>query len=348
MFAYVHFESECERHSDKDIVEVSTIQHFDPNNWKKNKYYKIKCGPSKCKGIVIFVQDTIEDLRKMMIIKRAIVPPKNKMSAAEESTDMDESNITAKRKDKSEDINKVLQEKICRIQLYKADERNVQKKENLQPISKNGTCYKRSNNKIEVSRDIKKPHLSSNEIFEGSVLIERNKKCQEECNNSSHSNIENEIKILKARIVERDRKIEDQSRMIQEMTNLNMQLQKSIISYFEEFRANAKQLDEFRSREGLDAPVVGFKRKEDKTIHLGRNVWISKAAFDGAFGNARWTNAMRVKNLAVAVFGLKTLQSSSITGNTSNRFKDKKPKPPLDKIKLLAIQDIYLHWLKTV
>jgi len=46
---------------------------------------------------------------------------------------------------------------------------------------------------------------------------------------------------------------------------------------------------------------------------------------------------MVVKNLAVAVFGIKVLQNSSITGMKCNKFKELKPKPKLDERKILAI-----------
>jgi len=40
---------------------------------------------------------------------------------------------------------------------------------------------------------------------------------------------------------------------------------------------------------------------------------------------------MIVKNLAVAVFGIKVLQNSSITGMKCNKFKELKPKPKLEE-----------------
>jgi len=37
-------------------VNVIHIKHFDPKDWDKNKYYKVKCGDGKCTGIIIFVR----------------------------------------------------------------------------------------------------------------------------------------------------------------------------------------------------------------------------------------------------------------------------------------------------
>jgi len=56
MFAYIKFSAKCVRHAEKDIVNVVHIKYFDPKDWDKNKYYKVKCGDGKCTGIIIFVR----------------------------------------------------------------------------------------------------------------------------------------------------------------------------------------------------------------------------------------------------------------------------------------------------
>jgi len=48
-----------------------------------------------------------------------------------------------------------------------------------------------------------------------------------------------ENKILKLQLIEKDKKIADQLQMIEELTTLNMALQRSVISYFEEFKGKA-------------------------------------------------------------------------------------------------------------
>lgn len=52
-----------------------------------------------------------------------------------------------------------------------------------------------------------------------------------------------------------------------------------------------------------------------------------------------------VKNLAVAVFDIKTLKESSVTGARSNRNRNKTqeaPRPALDSIKLQALRGTFL------
>jgi len=65
-------------------------------------------------------------------------------------------------------------------------------------------------------------------------------------------------------------------------------------------------------------------------------VWLPKQTYDASICNIR-SRQMIVKNLAVAVFGIKVLQNSSITGMKCNKFKELKPKPKLDERKILAI-----------
>ncbi|KYN12366.1 BEN domain-containing protein 5 [Trachymyrmex cornetzi] len=54
---------------------------------------------------------------------------------------------------------------------------------------------------------------------------------------------------------------------------------------------------------------------------------------------------MVVKNMALVVFGHEVLKNSSVTGIQCNSKKNKEKKPKLDATKLLAIKDIYRHWL---
>jgi len=75
-------------------------------------------------------------------------------------------------------------------------------------------------------------------------------------------------------------------------------------------------------------------------IHLGRNVWLPKVTYESAICTK--SHMMVVKNLALAVFGHKVLQASSISGNTSNKYKNREPKKKLDETKVLAIQGMNL------
>ncbi|XP_036145347.1 uncharacterized protein LOC118646473 isoform X2 [Monomorium pharaonis] len=312
MFAYVKFNTECKRHEDKNIVDVTKIKHFNLNKWK-NKYHKIKCGTSFCMGLIIFVEDTTDELKKLIATKRVTLPPRNIRESATE-TDA-EDNFTAKKKEKSEEIREVLKQKINDLEKITINEIN---QENRSIGNKN-----RKSNQQCISKD----KSEKNET-----------KRTTECNILLHYNLEKENKTLKLQILEKNSKIDEQSTQIRELSTLNIELQKNIISYFDEFEVTADKFEEVKSREGTATPPVGFIRKTDNTIHLGRNVWLSKLTYDAAFFNAR-TNQMIVKNLAVAVFGLKVLQESSVTEMKCNKYKDRKPKPKLNETKILAIQE---------
>ncbi|XP_039314872.1 uncharacterized protein LOC105193783 [Solenopsis invicta] len=54
---------------------------------------------------------------------------------------------------------------------------------------------------------------------------------------------------------------------------------------------------------------------------------------------------MFAKNLAFAVFGYNTFKGSSVTGAKCNAKQNATPKTSLDSTKLMAIKDMYHHYL---
>ncbi|XP_071581695.1 uncharacterized protein [Temnothorax nylanderi] len=92
----------------------------------------------------------------------------------------------------------------------------------------------------------------------------------------------------------------------------------------------------------------GYIKVDESKIHLGRDVWISTDCYYLTMSNIR-SNAVFVKNLAVAVFGEKLLTKCTLSGRGSNRNKQtKKPEGgKLDQRKVLAIKDFYRYWLMT-
>ncbi|XP_036143950.1 uncharacterized protein LOC118645964 [Monomorium pharaonis] len=222
MFAYVKFNTECKRHEDKDIVDVTKIKHFNLNKWK-NKYHKIKCGTSFCMGLIIFVEDTIDELKKLIATKRVTLPPRNIRESATE-TDA-EDNFTAKKKEKSEEIREVLKQKINDLEKITINEIN---QENRSIGNKN-----RKSNQQCISKD----KSEKNET-----------KRTTECNILLHYNLEKENKTLKLQILEKNSKIDEQSTQIRELSTLNIELQKNIISYFDEFKGKHEISDMCRER----------------------------------------------------------------------------------------------------
>ncbi|KYN29327.1 hypothetical protein ALC57_01236 [Trachymyrmex cornetzi] len=94
--------------------------------------------------------------------------------------------------------------------------------------------------------------ISHQDTYVG-IMSERNTDCVKE------------NKYLKSQLIAKDKKIADQSQIIEELTTLNMSLQRSVISYFGEFRTCSEKLDEMRSLEGVQTLPVGFIRKTDNT-----------------------------------------------------------------------------------
>ncbi|XP_024873459.1 BEN domain-containing protein 5-like [Temnothorax curvispinosus] len=164
------------------------------------------------------------------------------------------------------------------------------------------------------------------------------------CNVKSHANLEKELKGQKLHLLEKDGEIKRLTLLLEEATSLNNNLQHKVISYFDEFKATADKLDELKSREGANTLPVGYIRKSNGTIHLGRDIWLSTEVYNSAVAKPRSLQIV-VKNLALAVYGLETLMELSVSGHVSNKYRNRAPKKKLDDRRMLAIQDIYRYWL---
>ncbi|XP_008549828.2 uncharacterized protein LOC103572822 isoform X2 [Microplitis demolitor] len=117
---------------------------------------------------------------------------------------------------------------------------------------------------------------------------------------------------------------------------------------------NWKQLKNVQSKSKDDSamdlininrpPDVGYVWLDDGMIHLGEGVWLPKAIYDNAVYNAS-TNAMFVKNIAVAMFGDQYLREHSVKGKSCNKTKST-PRPAIDPTKAIAIYEIFKYYLK--
>lgn len=58
----------------------------------------------------------------------------------------------------------------------------------------------------------------------------------QECNNSEHYGLVEEIKFLEEKCERSDKKMIDLEFLIKELTTLNIQLQRNVIQYFNEFK----------------------------------------------------------------------------------------------------------------
>ncbi|XP_039312516.1 nucleolar transcription factor 1-B isoform X2 [Solenopsis invicta] len=81
-------------------------------------------------------------------------------------------------------------------------------------------------------------------------------------------------------------------------------------------------------------------------IHLGRDQWLSLESYNSIVSSSK-TPKKFLKNLSFAVFGHDTLKETSVTDEKCNSEQNATPKPSLDSTKLLAIKDMYHHYLMT-
>ncbi|XP_067206208.1 uncharacterized protein [Linepithema humile] len=98
----------------------------------------------------------------------------------------------------------------------------------------------------------------------------------------------------------------------------------------------------------LGTAKVGLVREcnNEMLMDIGQDIWISKKQYTNSVTNAGNSNSKFVKNIALAVFSIDELKTSSITG-TGCRRTGAAPKPAFDSIRLLAIKDIYQFFLRS-
>ncbi|XP_051160722.1 uncharacterized protein LOC127281179 [Leptopilina boulardi] len=163
---------------------------------------------------------------------------------------------------------------------------------------------------------------------------------------------ETEIHNLKLENKKLRLELEETNRMQKELTVLNRDLQSRLVNDYEELRtslANVCATDVNHQLGDVFLPI-GYVRRIDKNVHLGRDVWIPKSTYDTVMCTAR-NPSIFIKNMALAVFGHETLERSSVTGQLSNRtrkFYEGPPKQKLDPTKLLAIKDVFRYWLQDI
>ncbi|XP_071572486.1 uncharacterized protein [Temnothorax nylanderi] len=188
--------------------------------------------------------------------------------------------------------------------------------------------------------------------------------------NKSNKNREFEKKIEKLQRMNEDLQrlnlklkdgIKNKEQVINDLMHLNMQLQKKVISEYPKIHEKNEEIQtkvlsnfdelmhtvsEYLKKNSMTqqnqvGPLpVGYRNIERNEVYLGYGVYICARQYDTVCVISK-TLPQFVKNLAIAVFGIKTLQESSVTGITSNRNKNKvqtAPRPALDSTKLQAIR----------
>ncbi|XP_031781872.1 uncharacterized protein LOC107981474 isoform X2 [Nasonia vitripennis] len=64
---------------------------------------------------------------------------------------------------------------------------------------------------------------------------------------------------------------------------------------------------------------IGFLRKSDQKVHIGRNIWIDEGVYNGVLNKANNKPSLCVDRILIAVFGETVLMTSTKSGKPSNR-----------------------------
>ncbi|XP_039312514.1 suppressor protein SRP40 isoform X1 [Solenopsis invicta] len=142
--------------------------------------------------------------------------------------------------------------------------------------------------------------------------------------------------------------IQNQEDEIRTLRALNRDIQREIIdkikisTQIENHESDNKE----KKKEREEKVPVGTVKESDQMIHLGRDQWLSLESYNSIVSSSK-TPKKFLKNLSFAVFGHDTLKETSVTDEKCNSEQNATPKPSLDSTKLLAIKDMYHHYLMT-
>ncbi|XP_033231543.1 uncharacterized protein LOC117182563, partial [Belonocnema kinseyi] len=93
--------------------------------------------------------------------------------------------------------------------------------------------------------------------------------------------------------------------------------------------------DKVNSRELLP---VGYVEVVNQKIHAGGGIWLLKRYYDFVKFRKSKRPEMFIKNIAVKIFSEETLEQCSVTGESSNAYKNSVKRPSLDMKKLNAVR----------
>lgn len=128
-----------------------------------------------------------------------------------------------------------------------------------------------------------------------------------------------------------------------DITNLNMELEKKVISYVKQLTDEENNMILIKPHE-KGVPPVGYE--QDNKIHLGKNVFIEKEQYNNCI-SAENNYQLFVKRIAVEVFGERVLINSNFTRFDSRGSKNDPDSPGLDSMKLLAICSALRYYMSS-
>ncbi|XP_051169447.1 uncharacterized protein LOC127286861 isoform X1 [Leptopilina boulardi] len=155
------------------------------------------------------------------------------------------------------------------------------------------------------------------------------------------TSLKSEVQQLEEKLVEAESYSERIMKLNEKWQALSMNKYAAIHDMFDQIINH----QDFRSEEIQLQP--GYITEDRSFIHMGRGEWISYATYLLSMNGVTYKSRKTFpRNLCVAVFGYDLLRKCTVTGEGSNRNGNvKKPTEKLDPNKVLAIKDIYKHFL---
>ncbi|XP_029169771.1 putative uncharacterized protein DDB_G0282129 isoform X1 [Nylanderia fulva] len=387
MFAYVKFAGFGASSCMKVVaIEDIKVKRSDVKNIDKNKLYKVK-HPVTGKyshAQVILVNESLEELSKIIQSKRPVVKPIKHLASPSDSFNSSAEETPAKKKNDKLDTNvdtnlqnrlQILRdEQIEREMMMTTSQLNNKvtstpitslvtdsrkKRDAITPVQSNKCVLLKKQKLTEISECSVKSHKAAAEAYKNQVdFFKKELQSVKDDLNVKQIIWTEEKTALSREILQKEEKIEKLTNELNEIRNLNKELQKSAIQHFGQIKAcshssGAATLQELKNAETTDVlnPIkiaIGYIEADTEKIYLGHNVWISTESYALVIGTAT-TPSMFVAEMMLVLFPYKTLLNSTLSGKPSNRTKAdiRKAYKKLDPIKVLAIKAIFRHWLLT-
>ncbi|XP_051954350.1 BEN domain-containing protein 5-like isoform X2 [Xyrauchen texanus] len=335
MFAYVKYiEDGC-----KEIVPISYIKDFDLNVSDLTKTYWVRWQEKFFKGQILFLKESREEIEEELAKGKRV-----RVRLLKETT-------PPRSRSEAEDA------KATHTNQKKAAEEA--KQNNLLTLLKERKIRRKQSPLCPTPSKIMRAHTLSDSLSEedddddddgGGVVPE---KLFEEAKKKQQLYIK-KINNMSLQLQETKNKLEEQEKLRteieaenKELRSLNMQLQQQLLKALKS-SSTAKCSDpgapspkETLQKSGCLNEVEPSVSSEGDEIHLGGDVRVRREAWSRIQNSTR--DSLFVKELAVAIWGTKTLAERSLTGKECPTTKTSRQ--PLTPQKLQTLKVCFKEWL---